>query len=133
MNLKLKKNDPDFFEIFNHFNNKEILEYVSISKRTLALFAGQFDTKLFDSDKIIKDFVGEIDKLKEIVNVRTINSLIEKGYLDYDSVYDLVRCHNIIRELSLYEFNLSFSRTLDTRRSDCSCCQMCKSLLCKRI
>ncbi len=34
MNLKLKKNDPDFFEIFNHFNNKEILEYVSISKRT---------------------------------------------------------------------------------------------------
>ena len=32
--MKLKKNDPDFFEIFNHFNNKEILEYVSISKRT---------------------------------------------------------------------------------------------------
>ena len=32
--MKLKKNDPDFFKIFNHFNNKEILEYVSISKRT---------------------------------------------------------------------------------------------------
>ncbi len=32
--MKLKKNDPDFFEIFNTFNNKEILEYVSISKRT---------------------------------------------------------------------------------------------------
>lgn len=32
--MKLKKNDPDFFEIFNSFNNKEILEYVSISKRT---------------------------------------------------------------------------------------------------
>ena len=32
--LKLKKNDPDFFEIFNNFNNNEILEYVSISKRT---------------------------------------------------------------------------------------------------
>lgn len=32
--MKLKKNDPDFFEIFNNFNNKEILEYVSISKRT---------------------------------------------------------------------------------------------------
>lgn len=32
--LKLKKNDPDFFEIFNGFNNKEILECVSISKRT---------------------------------------------------------------------------------------------------
>jgi len=31
--LKLKKNDPDFFEIFNNFNNKEILNYVSISKR----------------------------------------------------------------------------------------------------
>ena len=34
MILKLKKNDPDFFKIFNSFNNKEILEYVSISKRT---------------------------------------------------------------------------------------------------
>lgn len=34
MILKLKKNDPDFFEIFNNFNNKEILEYVSITKRT---------------------------------------------------------------------------------------------------
>lgn len=34
MILKLKKNDPDFFNIFNSFNNKEILEYVSISKRT---------------------------------------------------------------------------------------------------
>ena len=34
MILKLKKNDPDFFEIFNSFNNKEILEYLSISKRT---------------------------------------------------------------------------------------------------
>lgn len=34
MILKLKKNDPDFFKIFNNFNNKEILEYVSISKRT---------------------------------------------------------------------------------------------------
>lgn len=32
--MKLKKNDPDFFKIFNNFNNKEILEYVSISKRT---------------------------------------------------------------------------------------------------
>ena len=32
--MKLKKNDPDFFEIFNTFNNNEILEYVSISKRT---------------------------------------------------------------------------------------------------
>lgn len=32
--MKLKKNDPDFFKIFNSFNNKEILEYVSISKRT---------------------------------------------------------------------------------------------------
>lgn len=32
--MKLKKNDPDFFQIFNNFNNKEILEYVSISKRT---------------------------------------------------------------------------------------------------
>lgn len=32
--MKLKKNDPDFFEIFNNFNNKEILEYVSITKRT---------------------------------------------------------------------------------------------------
>lgn len=31
--MKLKKNDPDFFEIFNNFNNKEILNYVSISKR----------------------------------------------------------------------------------------------------
>jgi 4-carboxymuconolactone decarboxylase len=30
----LKKNDPDFFEIFHSFNNEEILEYVSISKRT---------------------------------------------------------------------------------------------------
>ena len=28
MILKLKKNDPDFFKIFNSFNNKEILEYV---------------------------------------------------------------------------------------------------------
>ena len=34
MILKLKKNDPDFFEIFNSFNNTEILEYVSISKRS---------------------------------------------------------------------------------------------------
>lgn len=34
MILKLRKNDPDFFEIFNSFNNREILEYVSISKRT---------------------------------------------------------------------------------------------------
>ena len=34
MILKLKKNDPDFFKIFNSFNNKEILEYVSVSKRT---------------------------------------------------------------------------------------------------
>ena len=32
--MKLSKNDPDFFEIFNSFNNREILEYVSISKRT---------------------------------------------------------------------------------------------------
>lgn len=32
--LKLKKNDPDFFEIFHSFNNEEILEYISISKRT---------------------------------------------------------------------------------------------------
>lgn len=32
--MKLKKKDPDFFEIFNNFNNKEILEYVSITKRT---------------------------------------------------------------------------------------------------
>lgn len=32
--MKLRKNDPDFFEIFNSFNNREILEYVSISKRT---------------------------------------------------------------------------------------------------
>lgn len=32
--MKLKKNDPDFFEIFNTFNNREILEYVSLSKRT---------------------------------------------------------------------------------------------------
>lgn len=32
--MKLKKNDPDFFHIFNNFNNKEILGYVSISKRT---------------------------------------------------------------------------------------------------
>lgn len=32
--LKLKRNDPDFFQIFNNFNNHEILEYVSISKRT---------------------------------------------------------------------------------------------------
>lgn len=32
--MKLKKNDPDFFKIFNNFNNREILEYVSISKRT---------------------------------------------------------------------------------------------------
>ena len=32
--MKLKKNDPDFFYIFNNFNNKEILGYVSISKRT---------------------------------------------------------------------------------------------------
>ncbi|WP_407380612.1 carboxymuconolactone decarboxylase family protein [Methanobrevibacter sp.] len=32
--MKLKKNDPDFFEIFNSFNNREILEYVSISKRS---------------------------------------------------------------------------------------------------
>ena len=32
--LKLKKNDPDFFHIFYNFNNREILEYVSISKRT---------------------------------------------------------------------------------------------------
>lgn len=32
--MKLKKNDPDFFKIFNNFNNNEILEYVSISKRT---------------------------------------------------------------------------------------------------
>ena len=32
--LKLKRNDPDFFHIFNNFNNHEILEYVSISKRT---------------------------------------------------------------------------------------------------
>lgn len=32
--MKLKKNDPDFFNIFYNFNNKEILEYVSISKRT---------------------------------------------------------------------------------------------------
>ena len=32
--MKLKKNDPDFFHIFNNFNNTEILEYVSISKRT---------------------------------------------------------------------------------------------------
>lgn len=30
----MKKNDPDFFEIFHSFNNEEILEYVSISKRT---------------------------------------------------------------------------------------------------
>lgn len=34
MILKLKKNDPDFFKIFYNFNNREILEYVSISKRT---------------------------------------------------------------------------------------------------
>lgn len=32
--MKLKKNDPDFFEIFHSFNNEEILKYVSISKRT---------------------------------------------------------------------------------------------------
>lgn len=32
--MKLRKNDPDFFEIFNSFNNREILEYVSISKRS---------------------------------------------------------------------------------------------------
>ena len=30
--MKLKKNDPDFFHIFNNFNNKEILGYVSISR-----------------------------------------------------------------------------------------------------
>ena len=88
-----------------------LLGNISISKRTLALFAGLFDKQLFNANKMKDDFDGEIKKLKNSGNVRDINSLIEKGYLDYDSTYDLVRCHNIIRELSLYEFHLALIDT----------------------
>ena len=106
------------FEIFELTKEEKEVLYImsllgniSISKRTLALFAGQFELHLFNSNNIKNDFISEINKLKETTYVRTINSLIDKGYLDYDSTYDLVRCHNIIREISLYEFNYSL---LDT-------------------
>lgn len=102
------------FEVFSLNDDEKVVLYIlallgniKISKRTLAAFAGQFK-KGFDSKRRTYEEVQPwLSDLNKNADLRIINSLIDKGYLEVEAKTQYVFAHNIIREISLFEFDFT--------------------------
>lgn len=85
-----------------------LLGHIQISKRTLAVFCGLGLTS-YKINNEYRNVQDNIAYLTEFAEVEVINRLIDKGYLEYNIYDDYVSCHNIIREIALYEFGYSIN------------------------
>lgn len=99
------------FDVFNLSKDEQRILYtialcgnVKIGRRLLSAFASE--NNFLDTTEII-DIAHYIKVIQKKANITVVNELIEKGFLEYDSKRDKVFCHNIIREIALYEFGMN--------------------------
>ena len=70
MILKLKKNDPDFFKVFNSFNNKEILETKDSTTPIVPVYSAEIPAE----DTVFSDNFEQGDS---VVHAKYGNGVVE--------------------------------------------------------
>lgn len=102
------------FEVFSLREDEKVVLYIlallgniKISKRTLAAFAGQFKGSFDSKRRTYEEVQSWLSDLNKNADLSVINSLIDKGYLEVEAQTQYVYAHNIIREISLFEFEFT--------------------------